>query len=149
LHLTTILLCLTFVAILSDNSSIPSNNNSVPFDVNHHSVQRLSPFCPTFIAVLFDVCCHSVRHLSSFVYLILSIHRHPFIIHPRQRTVFFKLYVVLELCSWCSVLLQNFEAWDNTMSLNDESTTTQPQPKYQLRKNTQSLKSISLSSQFS
>jgi hypothetical protein len=46
-------------------------------------------------------------------------------------------------------LLSNFGAWDNTMSSDDESTTVQLEPRYQLRNNTQSFEPISLSSRSS
>jgi hypothetical protein len=71
----------------------------------------------------------------------------PFVtVHSHWHIIFFKLYVMLKLCNEFSILFQNFVAWDNTMSSDDESTTTQPEPKYQLRSNTQSFKSIFLSS---
>jgi len=40
----------------------------------------------------------------------------------------------------------NFGAWDNTMSLDDENTTTQPEPRYQLQSNTQSFELDSFNS---
>jgi len=42
-----------------------------------------------------------------------------------------------------------FWAWDNTMSLDDESTIAHPKPRYQLGSNTESFESISLSSRSS
>ncbi len=45
--------------------------------------------------------------------------------------------------------MQNFGAWDNTMSSDDESTTTHLEPRYQLRSNTQPFELISLSSRSS
>jgi hypothetical protein len=69
--------------------------------------------------------------------------------YSQQRTLFFKLCVVLEFCSYCCVLSQHFRAWDNTMSSDDESTTARPEPRYQLRSNTQSFEPISLSSRSS
>jgi len=42
-----------------------------------------------------------------------------------------------------------FWAWDNTISLDDENTTTQLEPRYQLQSNTQSFESISLNSRSS
>ncbi len=44
------------------------------------------------------------------------------------------------------MVVQNFGAWDNTMSSDDESSTTHPEPRYQLRSNTQPFEPISLSS---
>ncbi len=57
----------------------------------------------------------------------------------------FRPYIVLELCNWV-ILVQNFGAWENTMSSDDESTTTHLEPRYQLWSNTQSFEPISLSS---
>jgi hypothetical protein len=37
---------------------------------------------------------------------------------------------MLRFCNLYSVLLQNFRAWNNTMSLNDDSITAQPKPRY-------------------
>jgi hypothetical protein len=87
---------------------------------------------------------------TNFVCLAPSVHQRPFItVQPRQRAIFFKPYVVLQLCSQCFVLLQKFGARDNTMSSNDESIIVQLEPRYQLRSNTQSFESISLSSRSS
>jgi len=49
--------------------------------------------------------------------------------HSQQRTIFFKLYVVLEFCSYFCVISQNFGAWNN-MSSDDESTTAQLESRY-------------------
>ncbi len=61
----------------------------------------------------------------------------------------FKPYIVLEFCNWGIILVQNFGAWDNTMSSDDESSITHPEPRYQLRNNTQPFEPISLSSRSS
>jgi len=61
----------------------------------------------------------------------------------------FKPYIVLEFCNWGIILVQNFRVWDNTMSSDDESTTTHLEPRYQLWSNTQPFELISLSSRSS
>jgi hypothetical protein len=95
-----------------------------------------SNICLTFVRPLSDVRLTSMRSLC-----VTS--------HSQQHTVIFKLYVVLKFCNqWC-VLSQHFRAWDNTMSSDDESTTARPEPRYQLRSNTQSFEPISLSSRSS
>jgi len=45
--------------------------------------------------------------------------------------------------------ITKFWAWDNTMSSDDESTIAQPEPRFQLRSNTQSFEPISLNSRSS
>jgi len=49
----------------------------------------------------------------------------------------------------CYVLLQNFGAWDNSMSSDDKNTNAQLEPRYQLQRNTQSFELISLNSRSS
>jgi len=67
---------LIFVAILSN--------------IRRYFVQHLSPFRLSAVIV----------HLSNFVFPTPSIHQRPWVvIHPCRRTIFFKPYVVLELCS--------------------------------------------------
>jgi hypothetical protein len=57
-----------------------------------------------------------------------SVHHHSF--HLTHRI--FQPYIVLEFCTWGFILLQNFGAWDNTMSLDDKSITAHPKLRYQL-----------------
>ncbi len=64
----------------------------------------------------------------------------------KTKTGRFKPYIVLEFCNWGIILVQKFGAWDNTMSSDDESTTTHPELRYQLQSNTQPFEPISLSS---
>ncbi len=106
-----------------------------------------APCCPTSCALpSYVLFCHPAFSSNICLTFVRSLCVTG---HSQQRTIFFKLYFVLEFCNKSYVLSQNFGAWDNTMSSDDESTTTQPEPRYLLRSNTQSFEPISLSSRSS
>jgi hypothetical protein len=121
------------------------------------AAQLSSNFRPRFVLHPSPFCLTSVA-IPSNVRPQTSIHRHSFVVvHPHWRTVFFKLYV---LCTYIFDIIffkpylvfyifTKFWVWDNTMSSDDESTTTQPELKYPLWNNTQSFEPISLNSQSS
>ncbi len=113
-----------------------------PFDFCPMFIKLSSTFRPTFVQLPStfhpsDARPTFIRLLSGFIRPSLYVHWLSSIaVHPHWRIVFFKPYVVSELCSYCFVLLQNFGAWDHTMSSDDENTTTQLEPRYQLQSNT-------------
>jgi hypothetical protein len=102
-----------------------------PLDLHRSRVVRPWTFVRWTCGLPSYGLCPAFCHLVSYVLPSCHFVRHPFVtIHSHWCIIFFKPYVVLELCNYFSILLQSFGAWDNTMSLDDESTTVQPKPRY-------------------